>query len=338
MGIVGSVNKVNNRSRIVSLDIAKFILSFFIVGIHTLGKYGLYPISRCAVPLFFMISSYLLWQRFDGKNDLNIIKKFIIRNLQLYIFWFVALLPFILVNGGYLQGNIVMNLIKLVGKFFVSSTFPASWYIVALIIGTLIVYFLRKYINRYIVFALCCISYILCCLCSNYFYLFEGTVVHTAYLLYPGTIYNSFPVSLLWIALGSFFATKERCVSPKRCGILTAVFVVLLFVEHLVTTKHEYVQDNDCYFMLVPLCCCIFVMLINWNLSCKWSAKMCNISTIVYCSHGVIAGLFKNKINPDCWYLYVLVFILTLLVSITVSFVILKLEKIKWLHWLRFSH
>ena len=37
------------------IDITKFVMSFMVVGIHTLGNNGIYPLFRIAVPLFFMI-------------------------------------------------------------------------------------------------------------------------------------------------------------------------------------------------------------------------------------------------------------------------------------------
>lgn len=48
-------------------DITKFIMGFMVVGIHTLGRYGIYPLFRIAVPMFFMISSYLFFQEVEKR-------------------------------------------------------------------------------------------------------------------------------------------------------------------------------------------------------------------------------------------------------------------------------
>lgn len=44
------------------IDVMKFILSFFVCAIHTVG-YGIYPIARIAVPFFFIVSGYLFFAK-----------------------------------------------------------------------------------------------------------------------------------------------------------------------------------------------------------------------------------------------------------------------------------
>ena len=67
------------------LDLVKVILSIIVVGIHInpFGEYsGLYyPICRIAVPLFFMISSYLLFSKLkNNSNSKEVLVKFVKRN------------------------------------------------------------------------------------------------------------------------------------------------------------------------------------------------------------------------------------------------------------------
>lgn len=49
------------NKNIDAFDAAKFAMSIMVVGVHTLGKYGIYPLFRIAVPMFFIISSYLFF-------------------------------------------------------------------------------------------------------------------------------------------------------------------------------------------------------------------------------------------------------------------------------------
>ena len=57
---------MTQRENIEILDVTKFVLAIMVVGIHTLGKYGIYPLFRIAVPLFFMISSYLFFSNSES--------------------------------------------------------------------------------------------------------------------------------------------------------------------------------------------------------------------------------------------------------------------------------
>ena len=50
------------NKNIDAFDAAKFAMSIMVVGVHTLGKYGIYPLFRIAVPMFFIISSYLFFE------------------------------------------------------------------------------------------------------------------------------------------------------------------------------------------------------------------------------------------------------------------------------------
>lgn len=79
------------------LDLTKLVLSIMIVAIHTsLFPNILYPWLRLAVPLFFIISSFLLFSKVNNvsltEKDI-VVKNYIIRQLKLYLFWFIILLP-----------------------------------------------------------------------------------------------------------------------------------------------------------------------------------------------------------------------------------------------------
>lgn len=77
---------MSNRDNIDVFDVAKFIMAIMVVSIHTLGKYAIYPIFRIAVPLFFMISSFLFFSNSKKNNGTKYLKKFCIRNIKLYFF------------------------------------------------------------------------------------------------------------------------------------------------------------------------------------------------------------------------------------------------------------
>ena len=180
---------MEQRKEIEILDAAKFVMAVMVVGIHTLGRYGIYPLFRIAVPLFFMISSYL-FSNTEKRGNLRYLKNFCIRNLKLYIFWFVVLMPVFLPMGGYLTGNLLFNVFKLIIKVFFGSTFAASWYISALVLGMCFVFICDKVgINYRIVLGLTFGIYVICCLNSNYRNLMaDDSIIVMINRIYPGTI------------------------------------------------------------------------------------------------------------------------------------------------------
>lgn len=65
--------------RNVYLDLFKFLLCFFVISIHLIGKtYSHYPLYRIAVPMFFMISGYFMHNK-DNEIEKNKAPSFIIR-------------------------------------------------------------------------------------------------------------------------------------------------------------------------------------------------------------------------------------------------------------------
>ena len=282
----------------------------------------------------------MFWSRLDGLNDKKTILKFILRNAKLYLFWFIVFLPYILVKGGYLQGNLFINFVKLLVRLLLGSTFPASWYIVALTIGVLIVYFLNKHLNHYIVLIFCLLIYLLCCLCSNYYLLFNSgnNIIQMIYIYFPGTIYNSFPVGLFWISLGGTLARKTNQRSPRLNLIMSIISLVFLLIEYYVIQRINCSQDNDCYIMLVPLCYFVVETLVNVKINLKNSKELCNASTIVYCSHGVIATLLISTQHFKTAFEQVFLFVVTVILSLILAFIIIRLERYKFFRFLRFSH
>ena len=85
------------QSDLLSVDICKFILSIMVVAIHVSPvsqelRVYLLPLFRLAVPLFFMFSSYFLFLKLSTAGDgVEVLIKYITRNAQLYLFWYVVL-------------------------------------------------------------------------------------------------------------------------------------------------------------------------------------------------------------------------------------------------------
>lgn len=334
---------MTQRKTIEILDVTKFVLAIMVVGIHTLGKYGIYPLFRIAVPLFFMISSYLFFSNSEKRGNVRFLKKFCIRNLKLYCFWFIVLMPVFLPLGGYLTGNLLFNVFKLIIKVFFGSTFTASWYISALVIGMCFVFACDKFkIDYRIVLGFTFLIYVICCLNSNYRNLMaDDSIIVMINRIYPGTIYNGFLAGLFWITLGYVFACKRKICNRKKSKIGLIVSILLLEGEYFIVTKYHLTVDNDCYFMLVPVCCFIFDNLIK----CNWKSKKIKVkllrkySTIIYCVHGSVAVLIENywiiETNLLCC---ILKFVIVLIISICIAYAICTLEKKKVFNCLHYAY
>ena len=327
-------------------DLTKYILSFFIVAIHTgLFPQILYPWLRVAVPLFFVISSFLLFLKIkkNPKDEPMIIKKFVIRQLKMYLFWFIILLPVtILVRKDWFSEGIAIGIYNSIKNTLFSSSFIASWYISASIWAVLILWKLSSKIDSKKITILCTVLYILCCIRSSYyirishFYIIEKTI-YWLEKIFVNPIF-SFPVALFWINLGKLFADGKIKFRNKEYYALTVISAILLYFEWKLAIKYEGGYSFDCYFLLFPLVVGIFEFLLKHNISLKNAYTLRKISVITYPIHASIARVLMvllNKISNNTNLVSITCFIIVIITCHLAYFTISKLSGYKKLKFLK---
>ncbi|QDJ23960.1 acyltransferase family protein [Pediococcus pentosaceus] len=264
--------KQNDTFDIMKAIMALMITVIHIVALNKLGILGIFmfPILRTAVPLFFMISSYLFFSRINliksYEEQKNYLHKAIKRNLQLYLLWFIILSPITFYIRDYFKNGLLNGVSILIWNFIAGSTFIASWYIMALVIGLITVFYLTKKFNNKSVIILSILIYIFCVLTSNYGNLPVMQMTHG--LLSYWTPYNSFTAGIIWIVAGKIFAENENIFyfGATKQKIIIVIMIVLLYLEQILIVYLNSSYATDFYFMLVPLCLALFALLLKTNL------------------------------------------------------------------------
>jgi surface polysaccharide O-acyltransferase-like enzyme len=254
-----------------------------------------YPEFRIAVPLFFMISSFLFFSK--EPNGLSL-KKFILRNLILYFYWFILLLPFTVISRiEWFSDGLFRGILISIRELIFGSTFKGSWYISASILAITLVYILSKKIGDAATVAISVAGYFICGLASNY----EGLVILlpikkciVVMEMVLGEIERSFLMAMFWVIIGKLFAARKNNLysENKRCklitiGIITLVLFMGLRLEHDLMEKLIGVpEDNSCYLSLIPLAVSTFYFLLQYNhMQIRISRQMRIYSTINYFLH-----------------------------------------------------
>ncbi len=339
------------------LDLVKLILAFMIVAIHT-GLFDpvLYPWLRLAVPLFFIISSYLFFTKVnvcaDNHAKLLALKGFVLRNLKLYAFWFIVLFPLNIFTRGWFNRGFWMGLYYIVKGFFLASTFVASWFIMALIIGTVIVFFASKKINNTALFVIGAVLYVLIAMRSSYIYLFldiEGLkdllIGVYEYENVMNDPINSFPAGIFWIVCGKIFADGKVKLSIKTSSIALGISAALLFTEWFLLKHFTSYYNKDFYIMLAPCALAIFNILIQLKpIRLKHAREMRKLSIIMYASHGAVLSVLHKLLSlafgtsiPSA-VISIILFVGASAICIGGAFLIFYLEKKKYTKWLKYSH
>ena len=339
------------------LDLVKLILAFMVVAIHSgLLDPALYPWLRLAVPLFFIISSYLFFLRVnnckDGHEKLIALKNFVLRNLKLYAFWFIVLFPLNIFTRGWFEYGFWNGIISIVRGFFLASTFVASWFIMALIIGTVIIFFASKKINNTVLFIFGAVLYVLIAMRSSYIYLFLDIECLKDFLIgvksyeniMNGPI-NSFPAGIFWIICGKIFADGGFKLKIKTGSILLGISAALLLTEWVLLYNFTGYYNKDFYIMLAPCAIALFGILIQLKpISLKYAKEMRKMSVIVYASHGAVLSIVQKTLNvtvgsyiPDTLE-SIIKFVVISGACIVGTFLVFYLEKKKYTKWLKYSH
>ena len=321
-------------------DLLKIVLSIMIVLIHTkILPNILYPWLRIAVPLFFVMSSYFLFSKLNKENDTlkrkEIIKNFIWRNLKLYFMWFIILLPITLdIKNYYVNYNIIKGTIVLLRDFLFSSTFAASWYIIALVIGSIIIYWCSNKISNRLLLIITVIIYFLVTLTSTYEFSFLGDKLEYYYHLIIVASYNSFLVGLIWIMIGKLLAEKKIIYRSKLNMIIMIISIVLLFLEWTLVKNIVGLVDKDCYFMLIPLVITIFLLITNIkSIFFSQSLFLRKISTVMYVSHLSVIYVLTNYFVIDS---RALILLITIIIGIVLTIIIDYLSR--WLNFLKYAY
>lgn len=344
------------RSHNDAFDLYKSVLALLVIAIHTVMitkiptiNFILVPIVRLAVPLFFLFSGYFLFgklQRTPKAQQWGVIKHSFVRYWQLYLFWFIIDAPVTFASRQYFAQGFAKGLMTLITSVIFGSTFVASWYIAALAINAVLLYFAAKLLNNYWLLGITFLINVYCVLLTNYGATALGHALWAPLYHLPVFIspYLSFPVGLFWLVLGKVMAeNKERLLSFKTSMTLLPFAVAGLYYEQYWIMTHHTMSFNDCFFMLIPVGFLIFSAMIQTHFSVPYAPYLRAYSTITYCFHASFAIVLRYvlgmyAITITRFSQSVLLWAVTALVCVVATVVIVNLEKVRGFGWLKVAH
>ena len=329
-------------------DVMKLILVLMVAAIHcTLYPQILYPWLRLAVPLFFITSSYFFFKKQSmllPEQKMEHLKKYVKRNVMLYLFWFIAILPYTLHLRNYFSAGVWMGIVRIVKALLFSSTFPASWFLQALTVAVVTVFFCSKKVNNTLLLCIAGIIYSITVIRSSYWSEFQSIplllrVSQFYEMIFSEPMFNA-SSAFIWIVLGKCFAEQSFKMRTSSAVWGTVVSCALLYVEWRLVKQLNETYNNDCYFFLMPTAFFIFAIVKNIHIPVrKMTTFMAKSSVIIYTTHmPIIAMLRAASKRLFGFENNLIVYLTTLCVCVLGSLVILKLEKYRCFKWLKYSH
>lgn len=256
---------MNNRNN--SIDLLKLFLILFVIVAHMLPyKFDLeyqtniattiHSLARCVVPLFFIITGYFISNKI---NDLEKLKTIVSRFLKMFVVWQILY--------GYLAYQLYKNnsfsTQKLILSIFYG--FGHLWYLNALILGLILIYFTRKYnitLKLILAISLIIIGYILQQLYILKLFTENQVSIYTMIGTSKNFLFYGFP----YILIGTI-------IEQLKCSNLKLKILFFLSCNFLETIIYQKLNINlpNIYISTIPLSIFIFKYIITQESKIKFS-------------------------------------------------------------------
>lgn len=275
-------NVLSYPVRNVTLDYFRLIFAFLVITIHipytnlgVLGYFVPHGLATIAVPCFFVINGYFLAPIIDDKAK---VWRYIKKLLIIYVVWMAVYSPYIYLYSNHLQNKEMFIDYIVFGYYHL-------WYVVTLIIGTGILFLLRK-ANKKILFFLVVIVHL-----AAYIYLQYRHSTHTYSLWDKSFIYNILYLGFPFIFVGYFFCSKdiEKWCPSKKMPLagLCVVGFILLFAEYWIKANYGAgtiftTKLNLTLTVLVPV---LFLTILAFARYKPDSGYVANLSASIYFVH-----------------------------------------------------
>lgn len=285
-----------------SLDILKLISAICIVGLHCfrfnndLYDYCFVCATRFGVPCFFIISAFLLFKQSPNWEKMKVFAK---RIAKLYLFWLIVTAPLTIYLRLIANHNLSFaeKFLNLIHTSLFSVSFPGSWYLMALLQCSFIIYFLKKYLTNSVILLISLAVYILPCIAASYNYLFDTEHIITHFIsIFTDVIfrpYHCFPAGLIYVAIGMFIAENYQKIMDNISlagGVLCCISTIYAaYIEnHYIYEYSEGLRkDSDSFFSLIPLATSLVIVALKTDETYSWKMNTTiirQISTIMYFS------------------------------------------------------
>lgn len=370
----------SNRKFYPAVDVAKFVFAIFVVVLHSFQEtsfafytpgeasgffYTLFTdfFGRMPVVFFFIASSFFLFEKVKCKSTEQeknrVLLGYCKRMLSLYAIWFVINGFWVFYNHFWIFRNsypVWRMILMLLRDILLDNGFGSSWFIMASILCSIIVFFLSKSkVGK--VFAMCLSGLCFFTILLMTWYKFLCPEILQAPFDRINSVFNrfyvSFPFGLTFFVIGKLISDYKEAlidrIQLRTLLILLAVSVCALvfevyFVPVVFSGKFVYVGTNT--YLFTPLfastlfaICLKFPSYENGGKS-QW---MRMASSLIYFSHKqilLISILLFSRIGAEKGSTSLLLAALsfTLVLSLLLSWIVLFMSKKQRFGFLRYLY
>ncbi|MGN1479071.1 MAG: acyltransferase family protein [Acutalibacteraceae bacterium] len=344
------------------LDLVRFICALLVVTIHvepfglaeTTSLFGYLNfgiqnyLARIAVPFFFVASGFFLYKKTTlPEFDTAPTKKYVVRLLKLYLIWTIIYLPLAflsLLKEGWGLKHAVPVYIR---NVIFAGSYMHLWYLPSLIVAVIIVSFLLyKKVNVKKIIILSSVLYFIGLFAQSWF----GFITPLEELapslwnilrLVQSVIYstrNGLFEGFVFVAIGMCFAFYDFNIKKGKAFAGFAVSMVLLLFEVFILQRFELSRAHDMYLFLVPAAFFGFSFILNVKLPDNAIYKSLRVmSYLIFYMHPLINKAVTETLKCIDTRLSEsgVKFLITLTLTIALSYLIMKLSEKPKLRFLK---
>lgn len=297
------------------LDVAKLVCAVMILCAHFASTWGHFPalldfgfsIYVIAVPFFFACSGFLLFEklgRMEAEGKKAAVGKYIRHIAMMYLCWSAVYFVFVLI--GWMQDKASAGvMLAYFHRALVFTTYATIWFLPALLVGVLAVYFLSKKLSLQVVLAIGLAFYLAGTLGYSYAFLISGCPrMESLYRLHDDIfittrngVFNGFP----FVALGAWISTREKRMPLALSGTLAFLSLALVAGEAVALKVGFGVRGVDTALALVPFTFFFMEFLLALKLQDrKIYPQLREMSTMIFLSQRLFITALPS-ILPAAW-------------------------------------
>lgn len=310
-------------TRNARIDLLKLALALMIVALHAdnpgspsyLNHIFVNGIFRIAVPIFFIINGFYLFNRIS--NGYSLIP-WVRRLLFMYTLWMLLYMPFYYPHGSEKYISFVFKLLTGYVQF---------WYLIALLLAGILLFLLRKRPDiELIIISLVLYGVGLILQYISFYSQSEiGLLIQKHYFIYRNFLFFAFPMATIgYIIRKRDLVEKWRHISNRW---LVLIGLLLIILESSVNYFLGAVgEGSEIYLSALFVCPVIFI----------WTSRgrrifntdiFSRMATAIYCTHYLFLRLGTNLVLPNSSINVAKLFVFALMLSALISFPLVKLNQ-----------
>lgn len=302
------------------VGIYKFILAILVVAIHVepfTGDAQFYAsnyLARIAVPSFFVLSSYFLFDKLLNNNwDKNIFIKNEKHLAKYYGLWLVLHAPVVIYKISGTSNNALDFAWQLFQAVFLKGPYGALWFLPATIMALALVYFIGKKFGPNICLFISFPLFLFAALETEYFALIKDIAwmakINDFLVAIFGWLANGLTFGFFFCAIGFYIAySKSKARNLKFDIIATIISFILLFIETTIVRDYKLGVSYGAMLLLIPTVYYMVQVLLTLKQTSdfrtiKVSRYLQNMSLLIYPMHFAVMELIEYFLRNNKTYM-----------------------------------